>query len=84
MSRLHTVQDLANGAKHFIRNQPVQTSHIGGYGMGPFGVGPYGQSYLLIDYGEEAADARWQTAQQLLDAVVAFWEDFFARHDPKS
>jgi hypothetical protein len=47
--------------------------------MGPFGIGPYGQSYLLIDYGNEAADARWETGQQLIEAVVAFWDGFLAR-----
>jgi hypothetical protein len=79
MSRFQNRSGTTNGAKHFIRNQPVQTSHVGGYGMGPFGIGPYGQSYLLIDYGNEAADARWETGQQLIEAVVAFWDGFLAR-----
>jgi hypothetical protein len=31
-----TVQDLANGAKHFIRKQEVETRRVAGYGMGPY------------------------------------------------
>ena len=74
-----TVQDLANGAKHFNRNQDVQTSHVRGYGMGPYGVGPFGRSYLLIDYGEDAAEQRWKTATELIESVVKFWNGFFER-----
>jgi len=77
-----TVQDLANGAKHFIRKQDVTTSHVGGFGMGPYGVGPYGASYLLIDYGADAGEQRWNTAGDLIGAVVAFWDGFFDRYVP--
>lgn len=78
------VQDLANGTKHFGRNQRVKTERISGYGMGPYGIGPYGQAYLLIDYGEAAGEHRWQTAADLLEIVVRFWRDFFrdSRPDP--
>jgi hypothetical protein len=77
-----TVQDLANGAKHFVRQQKVETHHIGGYGMGPFSIGPYGASYLLIDYGVEAGDQRYKTAKDLIEAVVTFWDGFFDRYLP--
>lgn len=79
-----TVQDLANGAKHFIREQSVEARHVGGYGMGPFGVGPYGTSYLLIDYGADAGDQRWKTAKDLIEAVVTFWNQFFERYLPEA
>jgi len=72
-------QSLANGAKHFIRQAPVGTERVAGYGCGPYGVGPYGQPYLLIDYGATAAN-RWQTAEQLIDDAVTFWRDFFKTH----
>ena len=78
-----TVQDLTNGTKHFIREQNVQTSHVGGFGMGPYGGGPYGVSYLLIDYGVDASDQRWKTAKDLIEAVVTFWNIFFERHLPE-
>jgi hypothetical protein len=76
------VQDIANGTKHFIRDQGFETMRIGGYGQGPFGVGPYGQGYLLIDYGEGAAEHRWQPAAPLLEVVVRFWRDFFRAYRP--
>src|SRR5580693_3739398 len=69
-----TVQDLANGAKHFIRKQSVETKRVGGFGAGPFGVGPYGTSYLLIDYGAGAGDQRYETAKDLIEAVANFWD----------
>jgi len=78
-----TVQDLTNGAKHFIREQNVQTSHVGGFGMGPYGGGPYGASYLLIDYGADAGDQRWKTGKDLIEAVVTFWNVFFERYLPE-
>lgn len=28
----------------------------------PYGVGPFGQSYLLIDFGEDAAENRFYAA----------------------
>jgi hypothetical protein len=77
-----TIQDLANGAKHFIRKQDVQTRHVGGFGMGPYGVGPYGASYLLIDYGADAGAERWKTARELLECAVTFWNGFFDKHCP--
>ena len=79
-----TMQDLANGTKHFIRDQAFQTRRVGGYGMGPYGVGPYGKSYLLIDYGALAGEQRWKTAQDLIEAVVKFWNQFFEQHCTKA
>ena len=79
-----TVQDLANGTKHFFQQQDVETRHIGGYGVGPYGVGPYGTSYLLIDYGADAGSQRYETAKDLIEAVITFWDNFFARHIPES
>jgi hypothetical protein len=78
------VQDLANGTKHFARNQGFETMRIGGYGQGPYGVGPYGQGYLLIDYGEGAGVHRWQPAAHLLEIVVRFWRDFFRAYRPSA
>lgn len=80
----NTVQDLANGAKHFIREESVKTRHVGGYGMGPFGIGPFGASYLLIDYGTDAGDDRYKTAKDLIEAVVTFWNIFFERYLPET
>jgi hypothetical protein len=78
-----TLQGLANGAKHFIRNQKTETRRVSGYGMGPYGVGSYGQGYLLIDHGTSASEQRWRTARELIETVVNFWDGFFERHYPK-
>jgi hypothetical protein len=75
-----TLEDLANGAKHFVRQQDFGTQRVAGFGMGPYGIGPFGKSYLLIDYGEPAGDQRWKTARDLLSDVVTFWDGFFASH----
>jgi hypothetical protein len=80
--RFSTIQALANGSKHFIRNQEFETQKIGGYGGGPYGFGPYGSGYLLIDYGEEAVEQRYLTALELLEGVVRFWREFFERYRP--
>ena len=79
-----TMQQLANGTKHFVRDQGFETRRVGGYGMGPYGVGPYGKSYLLIDYGEEGGELRWKTAQELIEAVLNFWNRFFEQYCPKA
>lgn len=76
------VQDLANGTKHFIRDQGFETMRVSGYGQGPSGTGPYGKGYLLIDYGEDAGEHRWMPAAHLLEAVVRFWRDFLKRYRP--
>lgn len=50
------------------------------YVSGSLPVGPYGKGYLLIDYGESAAEHRWQPAAYLLEIVVRFWRDFFRKY----
>lgn len=45
-------------------------------------VGPKGQGYLLIDFGEAAAEHRFQPAAHVLEAVVRFWRDFLRRYRP--
>ena len=37
---------------------------------------PIWPSYLLIDYGEDAAEQRWKTATELIESVVKFWNRF--------
>ncbi|MBY0318302.1 MAG: hypothetical protein K2X72_06220 [Reyranella sp.] len=76
------VQDLANGTKHFIRDQGFETMRVSGYGQGPYGIGPYGKGYLVIDYGEDAGEHRWMPAAHLLEVVVRFWRDFFKKYRP--
>jgi hypothetical protein len=76
------IQRLANGTKHFIRDQDFGAKKIGGYGQGPYGVGPYGQSYLLIESGEGAAEHQYYAAASLLEVVVRFWRDFFIKYRP--
>lgn len=73
------IQALANGGKHFIRDQGFETKYIKVYGEGP---GVFGAGYLLVDFGEGAGELRWQTAAQLLELVVRFWRDFFANYRP--
>lgn len=75
------IQQLATGAKHFVRTPGSQPIHVG-YGQGPYGLGPYGQGYLMLDFGEEAGDERWQTAATYLEVVVRFWRDFFRAYLP--
>ncbi len=76
------VQFLANGSKHMRWNESVRTLRVEGFGSGPFGVGPFGRSYLLIDFGEDAAEHRWMPAQTLLEIIVRFWRDFFKKYMP--
>lgn len=76
------IQQLATGAKHFVRDPGSQPIHVGGYSEGAYGVGPYGRGYLMIDLGEELGDERWQTAAKYLEVVVRFWRDFFRRYLP--
>lgn len=45
-------------------------------------MGLNGRGYLLIDYGEGAAEHRWQPAAHLLEVVVRFWRDFFKTYRP--
>ena len=59
----------------------MQTARVGGFGEGPFGVGPFGQPCLLIDLGESTGILhRWQRAEELIDQVVGFWEEFFDKY----
>ena len=76
------IRDLTNGTKHFVRNAGFATMRVGGYGQGPYGIGPFGEPYLLIDYGEGAAEHRWKTAIELIEVVVRFWAEFFDRYHP--
>lgn len=75
------IQSIANGSKHFS-GRDIETSKVGGYGMGPYGIGGYGTSYLLVDLGEGIGEARFQPAAHLLEVVVRFWRDFFRTHRP--
>ena len=93
-----TIQDLANGSKHFALSESFRAEHVGapplvlddpdmGLDVGSLdGPVPYvpdrGTGCLLIDYGEGAGEHRWKTARALLDAVVRFWRKFFARFHP--
>jgi hypothetical protein len=45
-------------------------------------VGRDGKGYLLIDFGEEAAEHRWLPGGHLLEVVVRFWRDFFRMYLP--
>ena len=72
------VQELTNGAKHLKTMKNVkETNRVSGFGRGPYGVGPFGSSYLLIDYGDNTAAQRWDTAETLLDETLVFWRKFF-------
>lgn len=75
------IQNLANGTKHFIRNQDFKTTEIQGYGQGPYDVGPYGKGYLLIDFGVNS-EPQFRSAAQLLEVIVKFWRDFFKTYRP--
>lgn len=76
------VEDLANGSKHFVRDQSFESSRIVGYGQGPYGIGPYSSSYLLIDFREDAGEHRYYDAATLLEVVLRFWRDFFRKYRP--
>ena len=67
------IQALTNGSKHAI---PVAAGGpISGFGKGPFGIGPYGQSYLLIDNGEQAGIDRYMTASRVVNEMANFMID---------
>jgi hypothetical protein len=70
---LALIRSVANGFKHL---QPMHstTKRISGYGQGPFGVGPYGESYLLIDRGENCEPSgRWVVGLSLCKKSLDFW-----------
>ena len=94
-----TIQELANGAKHFRASEQFKTERVGappfmfdelgaGFDEGawdgpmPYVAESHGNGYLLIDYGEGIGPHRWKTAAALLDVVVRFWREFFARYHP--
>lgn len=79
-----SVQDLANGTKHFTRSTGFEALLVRGSGDGVLGVSPYGKGYLVIDWGEAAGDLRWQPAGHLLEVVVRFWRDFFHNYLPET
>jgi hypothetical protein len=64
---------------------PSKARALAGYGQGPWGEGPYGQSYLLIDHGDDKPESeRYQTAEQLMDEALAFWRGFFDANRPEN
>ena len=94
-----TIQDLANGAKHFGSSENFKSERVGappfmwdeleaGWEQGawdgpiPYVAESHGPGYLLIDYGAGSGQHRWRTAAALLDVVVRFWREFFARYHP--
>jgi hypothetical protein len=91
------IQGLTNGAKHFVRNQPVQALRVGappfmldtpgagfdeGHLDGPMPYVSGGKEFLLFDFGPEAAEHRWMPAATLLERVVRFWREFFEKYAP--
>ncbi|MHC2514618.1 hypothetical protein [Bradyrhizobium diazoefficiens] len=74
------VRELANGFKHL---RPVHsTQKVAGYGQGPYGIGPYGQSYLLIDLGEDKpANERWDVGLSLCKRALECWCAVLAKRD---
>jgi hypothetical protein len=74
------IQNLANGTKHFIRDPGFESKKIGGFGR-DFGVA-FGQGYLLINFGEGAAEHQYYAASTLLEVVLRFWRDFFLKYRP--
>ena len=40
-------------------------------------------SFLLIDFGPEAAEHRWMLAAYLPEIVARFWREFFELYAPK-
>ncbi len=73
------VQEIANGTKHCIPVKGGSTDRIDGYGMGPFGIGPFDMPYLLIDLGDGHSGAdRYLVASDVIEEVVAFWDNLFA------
>jgi hypothetical protein len=48
----------------------------------PYMADPHGKGCLLIDYGPGMGVHRWMPAASLLEVVVRFWREFFARFHP--
>ncbi|WP_234050991.1 MULTISPECIES: hypothetical protein [unclassified Xanthobacter] len=91
-----TIQELTNGAKHFghpksfdshrassapflFDNAEAALDEGNSDDPRPFVTG---EEYLLIDFGPDAAEYRWQPASRLFNAVVRFWRQFFAQYAP--
>jgi hypothetical protein len=76
-------QELANGAKHFIRDTHEVARLADGWGSGPFGIGPFGHPYLYVDFGDDKEpNDRYRTVTRLVDEAVAFWRGFIDEYHP--
>jgi hypothetical protein len=69
-------------AQNIYPKRRIRYQNIQGYGGGIVWRWTYGTGYLLLDFGEEAAEPRYLTAFDLLKVVVRFWRDFLSRYRP--
>jgi hypothetical protein len=75
------IEQMANGSKHFGRNQGFKTTRIDSIEDGPF----LSQvPYLVVDNGKDAGDSRYMSVGMLIDVVVRFWDEFFQRFYPET
>jgi hypothetical protein len=71
------------GAPPFMLDERLAGLDEGSWdGPEPYDPDRHGKGYLVIDYGEGAGEHRWKTAADLLEVVVRFWREFFARYHP--
>lgn len=75
------IEQMANGSKHFVRNQEFKATRIDDIDSGPFLAQV---PYLVIDNGEAAGPYRWMAVGMLIDVVLRFWDEFFQRFYPES
>ena len=74
------VREIANGFKHLRLEHP--TEKIAGYGQGPYGTAPYGESYLLVDLGENMPSGeRWVVGSDLCKRVLDWWRAELSKID---
>jgi hypothetical protein len=76
-----TVQMLANGSKHFMRQASQQTRRTGSFDLAAFDNDAFDVTRLEIEI--EGADAKkWIKAEIFFEEIARFWRDFFREYGP--
>jgi hypothetical protein len=73
---LEDARNVTNGTKHFEK-KPIETGrHEGTFQPGAFQDNAFDVSYLWIDRGDKQ-----QRAEDFIDELVKFWDQFFAKYE---
>ena len=75
MSGVQGARNITNGTKHF-ENKIETGHHHGAFQRGVFQDDAFDVSYLWIDRG-----GREQRAEDFINELVEFWDQFFAKNE---